>query len=307
MSDKMSLIKNILGYPHREGDEFLFLCPYCNHHKKKLSVNLERNVFKCWICDAKGHTRRIIRRFGSFLQLKEWDKIVGTPDVLKFNEMFYPEEEESRRILHLPEGFESLVTSWPDERNPAYRYLISRGLTQDDINRWRIGYVPYGFYGGRIIVPSFDDNGNLNYFVGRSYTANPRKYMAPRINKDIIFNELYVDWDDDVVLVEGVFDAFKSVNAVPILGSTISEDSRLLRKIIQNDTPVFVALDWDAEKKAKKLLRLLMEYGIELYKIDTRGIEDIGSITRQEFLDRKKSASIINSDTYILYEMKNFV
>ena len=306
MSDKRTIVKNILGQPHREGDEFLFHCPYCDHHKRKLSVNFDRNVFKCWVCDNKGHLRRVVRRFGSFLQLKNWDEIEGTPDVLKFSEFFFPEIEENKRVISLPEEFETLVTSWPDDSNPAYRYLIDRGLTQDDINRWRIGYAASGFYGGRIIVPSFDENGDLNYFVGRSYTEHPRKYMAPRTDKNIIFNELYVDWDDDVILVEGVFDAFKSVNAVPILGSTIAEDSRLLRKIVQNDTPIFVALDWDAEKKAKRLLRLLMQYGVELYKIDTKDIEDIGAITKEEFLERKKRASVINSDSYILYEMRNF-
>jgi hypothetical protein len=184
---------------------------------------------------------------------------------------------------------------------------VSRGLTQQDINRWKIGYVESGFWGGRIIVPSFDDSGELNYFVGRSYESHQRKYMAPKINKNIIFNELYVEWDEDVILVEGVFDAFKAYNSVPILGSTMSENSRLLKKIVENDTPVFVALDWDAEKKARRLMRLLMEYGVELYKINTRGIEDVGAITKDHFLDLKKTASLINPDTYILYEMKNFI
>ena len=307
MADKLSILKSIMGSVRCEGQEHLFHCPYCQHHKQKLSVNIERGVFKCWVCDMKGHSRRIVRRFGSFLQLQTWDEICQTPDIIKFNEIFFPEIEENKQEVNLPEGFETLVTSRPNEDNPAYRYLISRGLIQDDINRWKIGYVRHGFWGGGIIVPSFNESGDLNYFVGRSYENHYRKYMAPRVNKNIIFNELYVDWDDDVILVEGVFDAFKAGNAVPILGSTLSEDSRLLRKIVKNDTPVFVALDWDAEKKAKKLLRLLMEYGVELYKINTQGIEDIGAITKQQFLELKKTASIINFDSYILYEMKNFM
>ena len=308
MADKLSIVQSILGSPHAEGQELLFHCPYCDHHKKKLSVNLDRDVFKCWVCNAKGRTRRIVRRFGTFLQLQKWDELVQTPDVIRFNDVFFaPEFEEEKESLELPRGFQSLVTSWPNDSHPAYRYLTSRGLTQSDINRWKIGYVEDGFWGGRIIVPSFNESGDLNYFVGRSYDNHDRKYMAPRVNKNIIFNELYVEWDEDVILVEGVFDAFKAYNSVPILGSTMSENSRLLKKIVENDTPVFVALDWDAEKKARRLMRLLMEYGVELYKINTRGIEDVGAITKEHFLDLKKTASLINPDTYILYEMKNFI
>ena len=308
MSDKLSIVKNILGKPHPEGQELLFHCPYCIHHKKKLSLNLDRDVFKCWVCNVKGRTRRIIRRFGTFLQLQKWDDLVQTPDVIRFKDIFNPAcYEEEKKVLELPKGFQSLVTCWPNMEHPAYRYLLSRGLTQSDINRWKIGYVEYGFWGGRIIIPSFDETGELNYFVGRSYEDHQRKYMAPKINKNIIFNELYVEWDEDIVLVEGVFDAFKAYNSVPILGSTMSENSRLLRKIVENDTPVFVALDWDAEKKARRLMRLLMEYGVELFKINTRGIEDVGAITKEDFLGLKKTASLINPDTYILYEMKNFV
>ena len=308
MSDKLSIIKNILGSPHSEGQELLFHCPYCRHHKKKLSINLTRDVFKCWVCNAKGRTRRLVRRFGTFLQLQTWDDLVQTPDVVKFRDFFNNTTEvEPKTSIELPKGFRSMVTSWPEDSHPAYQYLFSRGLSQSDINRWKIGYVENGFWGGRIIVPSFNDDGELNYFVGRSYCNHERKYMAPKINKNIIFNELYVEWDEDVILVEGVFDAFKAYNSVPILGSTMSESSKLLKKIVENDTPVFVALDWDAEKKARKLMRLLMEYGVELYKINTRGIEDVGAITKEQFLDLKKTASLINPDTYILYEMKNFL
>ena len=307
MADKFDILKSILGPARCEGQEHLFHCPYCRHYKKKLSVNMERAVFKCWVCDMKGHARRIVRRFGSFLQLQTWDEVCETPDVIKFNEFFFPEAEENKQPLSLPEGFETLVSSYPNQNNPAYQYLAERGLTQSDINRWKIGYIRTGFWGGRIVVPSFNQDGDLNYFVARSYENHSRKYMAPKVNKNIIFNELYVDWDDDVILVEGVFDAFKAGNAVPILGSTMSEDSRLLKKIVENDTPIFVALDWDAEKKAKRLLRMLIEYGVELYKINTRGIEDVGAITKQQFLQLKKTASVINSDSYILYEMKNFM
>ena len=56
-------------------------------------------------------------------------------------------------------------------------------------------------------------------------------------------------------------------NAVPILGSTLrSSSDPLLRKIVWNDTPVYVALDPDAAAKERRIIEMLLRYDIELYK-----------------------------------------
>ena len=48
MNDKRKIITDILGSYRRAGDEHLYHCPFCKHHKKKLSVNTEKacnNIF----------------------------------------------------------------------------------------------------------------------------------------------------------------------------------------------------------------------------------------------------------------------
>jgi len=84
------------------------------------------------------------------------------------------------------------------------------------------------------------------------------------------------------VLVEGVFDAIVAGNAVPILGSTLRADSKLIKKIVYHDTPVYLAFDEDAQKKENQVIRMLIKYDIELYKIDTTGYEDVGSMSRED-------------------------
>ena len=148
------------------------------------------------------------------------------------------------------------------------RYLQNRGVSQSDILKWKIGYCFSGQYKNRVIVPSFDHEGDVSYFIARSYSGDSYKYKNPRVSKDIVFNELYIDWNDDLVLVEGVFDAIRAGNAVPILGSTLRSDSRLLRKIVFNDTPVYMALDPDAADKERRIIETLLRYDVELYKID---------------------------------------
>ena len=127
--------------------------------------------------------------------------------------------------------------------------------------------------------------------------------MNPPASRDIIFNELYLDFDEDLVIVEGIFDAIiAGPNAVPILGSNLSERSTLFQEIVKNDTPIYIGLDVDAENKSKKIIKDLLNYGIEIYKIDTSGYDDIGSMTKNEFLRRKKGAALCDVNDYLLYE-----
>ncbi len=154
-----------------------------------------------------------------------------------------------------------------------------------------------------MVVPSFDDEGTVNYFIARSYNGDSYKYKNPRASKNVVFNELFTDWNADLVLVEGVFDAIVAGNAVPILGSTLRRDSRLVRKIVYNDTPVYLALDPDAADKERRIIKMLQQYDIELYKIDVRGYEDVGSMPKAVFSERKNNASFIDADNYLLLNL----
>jgi hypothetical protein len=156
-------------------------------------------------------------------------------------------------------------------------------------------------------VPSFDEDGDVSYFIARSYTGDSYKYKNPRASKDIVFNELFINWNDDLVLVEGVFDALVAGNAVPILGSTLRSNSDLVHKIVFNDTPIYVALDPDARKKENKIIQTLLRYDIELYKIDVSGYEDVGSMPKEVFQDRKNNASFIDRENYLLLNLLSAV
>ena len=70
---KLSILKNFLNLSHVSRDELLFYCPFCNHHRPKMSVNLDKNVFKCWVCDTKGKSIwRLVRKFGSPEDKRKW-------------------------------------------------------------------------------------------------------------------------------------------------------------------------------------------------------------------------------------------
>ncbi len=288
MNKKIDVISNVLGRYHQAGAECLFTCPYCKHHRKKLSINVERNVYKCWICDTRGaDIFRIIRRFGTFRDQERWKELTHTRlDLNEFDNLFGDDEDPAiaEQILDMPDGFKTLTgnpTSNTESR--IIRYLKSRGITQKDIIKWKMGYTTQGRYRNRVIIPSFNDRGDLNYFVARTYVDDYMRYLNPPVSRDIIFNELYVDFTEEVILVEGIFDAIKAKNSIPILGSSIRETSKLFKKIVRHDTPVLLALDPDAWKKSNIIKNLLLKYAIEVREIQyPPTASDLGEMSHAE-------------------------
>ena len=310
MSDgkKLSILREVLGSCYRVNNEYLFFCPKCEHHKKKLSVNIDKDVFKCWVCDYTGRSlRRLIRSKGDYKQRSLWDKLTEHIDISSFEEalFFRKHEEEEEQRIDLPDEFISLVGEDSTYSSLyARNYLNSRGVTREDIARWKIGYCKSGVYAGRIVTPSFNLKGYCNFFTARTYTDDWRKYFNPPISRDIIFNHLFLNFDEDISIVEGTFDAIiAGPNAVPLLGSTLREDSKLLLEIVRNDTPVYLALDSDAEKKAMRLIKSMLDYDIEIYKVNIFPYADVGEMPREEYLKRKKKAELMNKDNYLLKEI----
>lgn len=303
MNAKRQILIKILGDNYKTNDEYLFYCPYCKHHKKKLSVNIDKNVYKCWVCDTNGRNlRRVVRRFGTFAQLQEWDLLTNKVNITDFEHLFDTVKDVNFERTSLPDEFNSLVSkNIPLTSLLARKYLKDRGITKEDILYWKIGYCVSGYYANRIIVPSFDQEGYVNYFIARTYNGSWKKYLNPSVSKDIIFNELYVDWDDDLIITEGVFDAIiAGRNSVPLLGSTLKESSKLFQAIVIHDTPVFIALDQDAQQKEQRIIKNFINYGVEVYKIDTSGYDDVGSMTKEVFKKRKENATFIAQDDYLL-------
>lgn len=304
---KLKILTSVLGNYYKSSSEMLFYCPRCEHHKRKLSLNIEKNVFKCWVCDYKGKDiYRIIKRYGEYNQKQDWKALTNTVDVENFTtQLFDVEHRTKKNKISLPDRFVSLVNKkLPPTSLYALNYLSSRHIGKSEVARWKIGYCDEGEFAGRIIIPSFDMQGDVNYFIARSYDRDWPKYLNPQnVDKNIIFNELFLDFEDDLVLVEGVFDAIVAgPNSVPILGSTLREGHELVQKIIQNDTTVYMGLDSDAKTKELQIIKLFLKYDIEVYKIDTSGYDDIAEMPRPVFRERKQNATLVNNENY-LYEV----
>jgi hypothetical protein len=307
MNNKRKIITDILGSYRRAGDEHLYSCPFCNHHKKKMSVNFSINSFKCWVCDARGkNIYRLVRKFGNYQQRQKYLELQGRLDLSEFDTLFDQINDiEDKQTVELPAEFVSLCNKHlPLDSKRPLEYLKSRGVHFKDILKWKIGYCPRGKYGGRIIIPSLNIDGDCDYFIARSYVGHGRRYLNPPCGRDIVFNALSIDWDEPVILVEGVFDAIVSGdNSIPILGSTLREGSSLFRALVSNDTPVYLALDPDAEKKTNWIAGCLVRYDLEVKTVNIGRYDDVGSMSKDQFQRKLEKAEAIDGDLYFLEKL----
>ena len=297
MRNKKNILREVLGSGYDSRDETLYHCPFCKHHKKKLSVNVTKGFFKCWVCDTKGGISYLIKRFGTIDDRHDWALLDQEVDFSTMD-LIFNQPEEKLPPVNLPSEYICLAKKGlPPVANDAISYLWSRGIGQKDILYHKIGFCLTGKYKKRIIIPSFDDEGNCNYFTARSYSGDWLSYKNPPASKNIIFNDLLINWNEPVTLVEGPFDAIKMKNSIPILGSTLKETTKLFKKIVEKQTKVYIGLDEDALNKSMRIISLLLEYGLDVYKLDTSDIEDIGSITKTEAEELKQEASQIDLES----------
>ena len=153
----------------------------------------------------------------------------------------------------------------------ALRFLFKRGLSEEDILRYNIGYCTQGLYQNRIIIPSYDSDGILNYFIARDFYKGGMKYKNPPISKDVIGFDLYVNWNEPIILCEGVFDAIAiKNNSIPLFGKTILP--KLYKKIIEKRVRnIVISLDQDAFKDSLKMTNDFMDMGIDVRFVKLKG------------------------------------
>lgn len=265
----LGFLENVLGKSHKRAREnYAFNCPKCNHHKPKLEINLHtdengQNPFECWVCGFKGRT---IKSLLKQLQVPAEQAYEILKYVRKGDEIGY----KPTSTVELPKEFQSLYEASTTSiiANKVRKYLYKRGLTDRDFLKYNIGYCTSGQYTGRIIVPSYGENNQLNFFVARTFEDAYHKYRNPECSKDIIGFENLINWSQPIILVEGVFDAIAvKRNAVPILGKSLSKS--LIKKIVSSTVEdIYVALDRDALKKALQYVEQFLNMGKKVYLVD---------------------------------------
>lgn len=251
----------------RKTGDVLYFCSQCGHHKRKLEINIDEKSnrfqnYHCWVCNFKGSSLYSLFyalrcRESLFNELKS----LHLTKVSKYRKQTSHLKDVKPLVIELPREFIPLYEPQKTNLyNQALTYVLNRRITPQDIIRYNIGYCETGEYKNRIIIPSYDNNFELNYFVGRIFVnGGGLPYQNPPISKNVVGFESFINWNSDhgVTLVEGGFDAIAvKNNAVPLYGKTIS--TRLRDALIRNNVQrVNIILDNDAQNEAVQMYTML--------------------------------------------------
>ena len=253
-----------LHYPSK--GQISFDCPVCSYEikglehgdgKGNLEINYKHNVYKCWVCaeshETHGSLFRLIKKYGTSKQLKKY-------------QLLRPEDDDAPKRTYkqvrLPKEFIPFKSVTQGLRltpqfKQAWNYIKSRNITDEMIERFNIGFCYQGLYEHRIIIPSYDLNKNLNYFIARSYLSRTKmKYKNPEVDKDsLIWNEHLINWDEPIFIVEGAFDSIFLNNSIPMLGKYMTQN--LFNRLYNSAKKIIIVLDPDAWTDAEKLYHKL--------------------------------------------------
>ena len=185
----IELLREVLGQEKAHYDlkcQITFDCPVCSYEVKgldngdgkgNLEINYCRHIYKCWSCSethgTQGPLGKLLDRF-------------GTKQIKKTYELLKPEDQQyvaKRLQVKLPVGYKKFSDSNPRyiPHAEAMRYLKQRGITEEIIEKFDMGYTTEGDFAFRIIIPSFDSEAELNYFVARTWLPNKIKYTLESI------------------------------------------------------------------------------------------------------------------------------
>ncbi len=256
----IDLLEDVLGEPRKSyltKGQISFDCPTCSamrgvdyDGKGNLEINYDMGVYNCWSCSethgTKGRIYNLFKEFANSEQIKRFiaGKFVFTGDYYES-----VSEQVVKEKLKLPEEYFTLTGKQKyRDFKPAFDYLYNRGITDEIIDKYKIGFCLMGKYQNRVVLPSYNKDGDLNYFVTRSISKYTKKfkYLNPDIDKtDIIFNEIFIDWNKPIFLVEGVFDHIVVPNSIPLLGKKLYD--KLFTELYFNSKNfIIIVLDSDA-------------------------------------------------------------
>jgi DNA primase len=262
----IEILEDILGEYRSHNDyrhQMSFDCPVCSYDVKgldegdgkgNLEVNYRYSVYKCWVCcethDTHGSIYKLIKKFGTPKQLKKY-QLLKPEEVEDFKNKTYKKVRLPKEFIPLNNVSSGLKLT--HHYKQAMGYLNKRNITDEMIKKFNIGFCYFGHYENRIIIPSYDEEQNLNYFIARSYLSKTKmKYKNPDVQKEnIVWNEHLINWDEPIYIVEGVFDSIFIPNSIPLLGKFMSE--RLFSLLYEKAKKIVLVLDPDAWLDTERL------------------------------------------------------
>lgn len=242
----ISIFGDDYSIENKSRGEISFHCPFCpelghRNDDKKLYVNVNKLVYHCFRCESKGYLSKE--------NSSEFDDV----DILKLFSDYFSNDKSTYE-------YETSYFRIPEDRvidyknSEAYKYMKSRGFTDDDIEKYSMRIPGIGDLLGRVVVPNVIISKNwTDIYVARTYMNHPNRYKNPNNSRKskILFNYHNIpDNPEYMILNEGPLNSIIAGDlSVASFGKSLSIDQR---KMIINKNPkkLYISYDTDARDKA---------------------------------------------------------
>lgn len=269
---------------YSDGEEVALNCPFHEGDQKRhLWLNLSKQVFQCFRCSAHGTLANLLyqvrRKVPDRISVEDLRALVFDRPVVESK----PVVKSPALALDWPEHFRPL---WEGNRDStlckqALKYLHGRGVDDNTIELYRIGYVPFGFYRYRVVIPIIE-NEEVVYWVARDFSGqaekkilNPPSDKTGHKAKDYVFGLNFALRMGHGTLCEGAFDGMAAgAGGCALLGKTIS-DTQLDKLCFLPSLTIL--LDADARGWAGMVMKRFItrpkrpEMSIKLFKLFSKG------------------------------------
>lgn len=311
----------------KAGANFKGLCPFHYEKSPSFMVNPERQIFKCFGCQKGGDIFAFIQEienleFGDALKMLADRAHVELKPRTKPKPGEAPSEKSRAYMINAlaSQVFHKLLVDHPAGK-PALAYLKKRGLTDETIGKWRIGFAPKqkvlldflkkrGFtldeiqkagkpdmFYDRIMFPITDILGNVVGFTGRTTGQAEPKYLntpeTPIFRKSRILFGLEqakqaIRQHNSVIIAEGQMDVISASqvgtpNIVASSGTALTADH--LRILARYGVPIIFAFDNDSagNKATERAIELALADDIFTKVIQLpKQFKDIGEVAEQD-------------------------
>lgn len=279
--------------------EFRYPCPACGS-RDNLAVNVEKGTGHCFGCDLRVFVKKI-------------EDYTRPYELIDLDDLFKEEEVEGQVIIpnHI----------WEHITRPlsleGLEYLHRRGFTGDEISYYGIreGSV---LYHGRVIIPTYNAQGQITFFVARDYTGTAeKKYLNPPKQLcragDNIWGLNNARSSPAIIICEGVFSAMavnhylNSQKAVAVFGKVL-KDNQVSELLATRASVFWLCLDADADLSTRQWADALSRSGRVVKLCKTPSIygehADVCDMTREQFLRNLSAATDYDPLQLVISELE---
>ena len=190
----------------KSGANFVCVCPFHDDKNPSMSVSPSRGIFHCFSCKAGGDAIKFVMDYEKLSYPEAVKKIAGLQN---FTLNYVRGGEPTKENKHILENSNAFYRSLLYKTPAAVEYLYSRGITDELIDKFELGFAPesaqtirllqneqiepkealevgivkqnengiYASFINRITFPIYTHAGRLVGFGGRTISGNPAKYV----------------------------------------------------------------------------------------------------------------------------------